>query len=254
MTRLAIAFLLLAPVLLWQLPAKDAPHLAGHRIDHRFPSTELDRFLLQEPEDEGYFEEAKQEAADLQQDIRANERDLVLAKAHLDLLGVQQEAAALDAGFALEDSREARQAYVSHEAEAERRQRELELMEMRTSLQDAKDEREQLGMMYEQNALADATAQIVLQRSDREIKQQELALTLTQDNFNYWLNAGVPRQQRQLEREVRAAEMSLRLLEATQPVERLEMEQSVRGLEEQLASLHQQAADLAKELESEDED
>ena len=191
---------------------------------------------VQEPEEHYSEEDAAWEAAQR----RGLERDLALAKAHLGLLGVSQEAELLDAFDALESAREMHQAFTSHENRAETRMRELELMEIRESLLFAEEEREQLGLMYEQNGLAEATAQLVLSRADRQIERTKLSLEIQEEALEFWKLIGSRQQLRELEREVRAAEMQVRLLQATQPVETMEAEHEIMAIEEEIAGMERE--------------
>lgn len=192
----------------------------------------------QDPEEHYSEEDAAWEAAQR----RGLERDLALAKAHHGLLGVTQEAELLEAFDALESAREMLQAFTSHENRAETRMRELELMEIRESLLFAEEERDQLGLMYEQNGLAEATAQLVLSRADRQIERTKLNLEIQEEAMEYWKHIGSRQQLRELERDVRAAEMQVRLLQATQPVEAMEAEHEIMAIEEEIAGLERESA------------
>lgn len=193
---------------------------------------------VQEPEEHYSEEDAAWEAAQR----RGLERDLALAQAHLGLLGVSQEAELLEAFDALESAREMQQAFTSHENRAETRMRELELMETRESLLFAEEEREQLGLMYEQNGLAEVTAQLVLSRAERQIERTKLSLEIQEEALEYWKLIGSRQQLRELEREVRAAEMQVRLLQATQPVETMEAEHEIMAIEEEIAGMEREHA------------
>lgn len=197
----------------------------------------------QEPDEPAHkIDEAHEAAAQ-----RGLQRDLVLAKAHLALLGVSQEAELLMAFDALEEAREMQQAFVSHERRAETRMRELELLEMREDLAFAQEERDQLGLMYEQNGLAEVTAQLVLSRSDRRIERQKLALEIQEEAMEFWQLIESPQQLKQLERGVRSAEMEIRLLQAGQPVEVMGAEHEVLALEEELAAMNREHAHHGEE-------
>jgi hypothetical protein len=191
-------------------------------------------------QDPGDWEEDR---AAIEAEARDASRELRLAQAHLELLEVEQAAARMEAEFALEEAREALSSYRDFGADMERQESELDLMGMETQLAEAREEREQLALMYEANELADATVQIVLDRADRSIAEQDRALDLARRAHEHMQAVERPQVMRQLDRDLRRAEMELRVMELAQPVARMEQEFAIHSLEETLRELRRELAE-----------
>ncbi len=170
-------------------PARPALELAGTLVPAEWEAVEFwpeawsGELLFLEVREHGSRVEAGQVIArfdtrGIDEQLRAAEEDLDGARLALEL---DRRRAELEAratrerlGLAEADLERARQALAAfHEFEMPMRERQMEQTELRTrdGLQDQKDELDQLRAMYEDDEITDATEDIVLKRSERQLER-----------------------------------------------------------------------------------
>lgn len=186
----------------------------------------------QEPEVES-IEEApstEQELADLKTDLALAELRMEAALRSQDLhrLTAEIERASAEADL---------QAYNAHGRTAVKAQAELDLDHQKDDLADTEEELQQLSMMYEINQLADATAQIVMDRATRDIERQRTGLALAEKEHQFWMEFGEPREQRDLENAARLAKAELESLQIEQLLESTELEIEIQDLRSQIKEI-----------------
>ncbi|MHC4823737.1 MAG: hypothetical protein ACYTEP_06935 [Planctomycetota bacterium] len=171
-----------------------------------------------------------QELVDLKQELALAElrMEAALRAQDLGLLQAEIEHTAAQADL---------QAYNTHGREAAKAQAELDLNHQKDRLADTEEELEQLSMMYEINQLADATAQIVMDRATRDIERQRTGLAMAEKAHRYWLEFGEPREMRDLEDAARLAAAELESLHMEHVLERTELEMEVHDLRKQVTEL-----------------
>lgn len=170
--------------------------------------------------------EAAAADADPAADLAQAKRDLSLTKLRMENLLSEQELTRLQTQIehtnAVADLKEYN-VYVKDAAVA---QAALDLLYSKDGLADAEEELRQLSMMYDANDLADATAQIVMDRSNRDIERQRTALGLAEKEHANWIKFGLPREFAEVQNaeSLAAAEMNLMFLAQTLAMKELEIE------------------------------
>lgn len=120
----------------------------------------------------------------------------------------------------------------------------LNLLLEQDALDDATEELEQLKIMYDRNNLADVTAQMVLDRAERNLQRQQISVELAQSEITKWTQLGMARSQADLDYDVTYAKLNLAHLEAEHTSSRVELSAEISHLKLSIAELR---ADLEDE-------
>ena len=200
---------------------------------------DIPSLLAQNPDDENSAEEAAQDPAE---ELRVAQQQLNLAHLRLTALLTDHDLGMLTAQAEVDASRSALQMFSDFEAELETGDRQLALNYDQDALADAIEEREQLSFMYESNALASATAQIVMDRAARSIERQKVEVTIQEKGLLAWRSFGLANQQKALGHDAVLAQASLENVIASQELETAELEIETAELELQIKKLKKKIA------------
>ena len=147
-------------------------------------------------------------------------RDLKTAElSHEDALlkaSIAEESAAdrvEDARYALDRARLELESWKETELEFRRRGEELSAQYTQHNIDDQQDELDQLEAMYAADELVDATEEIVLRRSRRNLARSKVSQKLNEDRLAHQRALEIPHQTRQKEKAVERAESALDRLE-----------------------------------------
>ncbi len=208
---------------------------------------------LQEPA----ADEQQEEAADpekIRRELAAARRELALQHARRELALLESVAAAFAAQHALETASAGLTDFETHEQAAQAAESDLALQLEKDGAQDARDEMEQLEVLYGVGDLAEKTAEIVLRRAARGLERAEESLRLQEAAHRQLLQVTLPRQHSDLRFEVYRAEMDLRRLQAQRQVDEMEHAHEVASLEEQIAGLEDQLKEAEAEAKAASEE
>ena len=111
-------------------------------------------------------------------------------------------------------------------------------------IDDATDELNQLEAMYRDDELTDATEEIVLQRSRRNLARSKTSQKLSQDRRDYEKEYNVAMQSEQKRQAVVDAEENLDRLQRTQELDRRSTDDGVRRSKDRLAKARQKVDEL----------
>ena len=159
----------------------------------------------------------------------------------------EEQEARLDAQRAVERARLALEGWSQHELDLARRGDELSAQYTQHNIDDQVDELKQLEAMYSDDELVEATEEIVLARSRRDLARSRFAQKMSEDRRQYEASYQRPQTTQDRERAVERAEASLARLAVRQAVTRREradsLERSGVEVEKQRRSLERLRAD-----------
>jgi len=201
---------------------------------------DIPSLLAQNPDDENSAEEAAQDPAE---ELRVAQQQLQLAHLRLTALLTDHDLGMLSAQAEVDASRSALQMFIDFEAELETANKQLALNYAQDSLADAIEELEQLSYMYERNALASATAQIVVDRAARSIERQKIEVTIQEKGLLAWRSFGLANQQKNLGHAALLAQASLEAAISNQELESAELAIETAELELQIKKLKKKITD-----------
>ena len=112
----------------------------------------------------------------------------------------------------------------------------LDLSLEQDALSDAIEELEQLNIMYDRNNLADTTAQMVLDRAERNLTRMRITVELAESAISEWQRLGLFRRQQELNSAVTYAKLNLNYLHAEHTSSRTELSYEIDALKEELAA------------------
>ncbi|MDP7061912.1 MAG: hypothetical protein QF489_03140 [Planctomycetota bacterium] len=205
----------------------------------------------QEPEAEFLEEEyVGDERDELEQELAAARQQMQLSHLRMAAMLTDHNYSMLSAEAEVAIARAALQAFVEYDAALETQTMALEVETTRDRLSDAEEELAQLTTMYERNALADATAQVVLERSARSIERQRAELAIVQKRFEAWKAFGQSYQQQELGHAATLAQASLEATIANQELELAEREAETAELQGSILELEAELASLDSATES----
>lgn len=187
--------------------------------------------------------DAAEEIAELESELESVRQDLKLAMLSMDSMLVEHDLAQKQALFYREDAIATLQSYRMQDGEAARDEAKLELQYQKDSLADSEEELRQLSMMYDLNNLADATAQIVMERSARSVDRQKMEVNMAEKALAHYLEFGEPREHRDLEREADLAGLELDALQLAHAYEHAEAERELKDLRAEVAELEKELAE-----------
>ena len=113
----------------------------------------------------------------------------------------------------------------------------LDLLLEQDALDDSTEELEQLKIMYDRNNLADVTAQMVLNRAERNLLRQQISVELAQSEITKWVQLGMARAQASLDYDVTYAKLNIAYLEAEHTSSRVELSAEINHLKLSIAEL-----------------
>jgi hypothetical protein len=111
------------------------------------------------------------------------------------------------------------------------------------ALDDATEELEQLKIMYDRNNLADVTAQMVLDRAERNLQRQQLSVELAKSEITKWTQLGMVRSQADLDYDVTYAKLNIAYLEAEHTSSLVELSAEINDIKLSLAELRTDSED-----------
>jgi hypothetical protein len=113
----------------------------------------------------------------------------------------------------------------------------LDLLLEQDALDDATEEFEQLKIMYDRNNLANVTAQMVLNRAERNLQRQQISVELAKSEITKWTQLGMMRSQADLDYDVTYAKLNIAYLEAEHTSSRVELSAEINHLKLSIAEL-----------------
>lgn len=200
----------------------------------------------QEPEEHVEAEDASESVAE---ELRDAQIQMHLSQLRLASMLTEHNFGMLSAQTAVDAARTALNIFDEFDAELETAAQQLELDYAKDGLADSIEELDQLSIMYERNALASVTAQIVIDRSERTIERQKSAVAIQQKSLNAWHAVGQANHQKGLAHEALLAQASLEATISSQELELAELEAEMLELERTIKELK---AEVAAESEGND--
>ena len=119
----------------------------------------------------------------------------------------------------------------------------LDLLLEQDALDDSTEELEQLKIMYDRNNLADVTAQMVLNRAERNLLRQQISVELAQSEITKWVQLGMARAPASLDYDVTYAKLNIAYLEAEHTSSRVELSAEISDLKLFIAELRADSED-----------
>lgn len=164
------------------------------------------------------------------------------------LLSEKSSALALDnARYDLEQSRRDLEGWERYELDFSQRNAEMTELYTQNNIDDQKDELDQLEMMYRDDELTDATEEIVLKRSRRDLARSMKSLKNLKDRRAYTVAFAEAAQSVRLRRAVNAKEAALDKLLKSQEIERRTREDGLHQVELSLKDQKDKLARLRKD-------
>lgn len=194
----------------------------------------MPRATAQEPEGQVEAEDAEQSAAEELQDARVQ---MHLAQLRLAALLAEHNFGMLAAQTEVDAARTMLTMFNEFDADLETATQQLDLDYANDGLADSIEELNQLSMMYQRNALASVTAQIVIDRSERSIERQKSAVAIQEKSLSAWHAMGKTNQQKELVHETLLAQASLEATISSQELELAELEAEMLELEKTIKEL-----------------
>jgi hypothetical protein len=208
---------------------------------------------LQEPVEAEQQEEAA-DPEEIRRELAAARRELALQHVRRELALLESAAEVFAEQHALEVASAALIEFETYEHAAQLAESALALQMEKDAAQDAREEMEQLEVLYGVGDLADKTAEIVLRRAARGLERADEMMRLEEAAHRQLLQVSLPRQHSDLRFEVHSAELDLRRLEAQRQVDEMEHAHAVASLGEQIAGLEEELKDAETETEGEGEE
>ncbi|MCP4094143.1 MAG: hypothetical protein GY747_11905 [Planctomycetes bacterium] len=203
-----------------------------------------DAAIPQEPE----VEYSEEEYGDAEQELADARLQMELSHLRMAAMLTDHNYSMISAEAEVSSSRAALQAFVDYEAELESEMMALEIEHTRDGVSDAQEELAQLTSMYERNDLADATAQVVLERAARSIERQKTQLAISQKTFQAWTAFGKAYQQQELGHSVSLAQANLEATMANQELDRAELEAEIAELAKTIKELEAELSEAAETI------
>jgi len=209
---------------------------------------EIPSATAQEPED--LVAEEVLEGHDLEAELKDAQQQLGVSHLRMAALLADHNLGMLSAQADVDATRVALQMFVDFDAELETATIQLDLDQTKDRLADSIEELDQLAIMYDQNALASVTAQVVLDRAARSIERQRVSVAIQDKTVAAWNAYGLANRQKELGHAALLAQASLESTISNQELEIVEMEMEIAELEQAIKELQAEIAD--DEVESED--
>jgi hypothetical protein len=197
---------------------------------------------------------ARFDTRDFDEAVERAERDLRTAELGLEstrLGAAHAEAGARerveDAQYSLERARKELESWEKDELEIRRRGEELSAQYTQHNIDDQQDELDQLEAMYAGDELVDATEEIVLRRSRRNLTRSKVSQKLNLDRVAQQREMEIPHQTRAKRQAVDRAGAALRRLEEQLASEARTRADSLARAEADLETKHEQHARLVRD-------
>lgn len=168
-----------------------------------------------------------------------------VTKAKLD--GIAARSARDASQRALDQARRSLEGWEKFELEFKKRQEELSVQYSQHGIDDQEDELKQLEAMYREDELTDATEEIVLRRSRRDLARTKFSQKLNLDQRQYDKDYSLPIQSENKRLAVKQAEEALERLIATQEHESLSREDGLKRSDLELAKKRQSLEKLRQD-------
>jgi len=178
-----------------------------------------------------------------QSEISSSVQELRLSELRMTTLTQSQHLEMFDARGSLARAEHELNLFNSFgKAETEKSLR-LDLLLEQDALDDSTEELEQLKIMYDRNNLADVTAQMVLNRAERNLQRQQISVELAQSEITKWVQLGMTRAQADLDYDVTYAKLNIAYLEAEHTSSRVELSTEISDLKLFIAELRADSED-----------
>jgi len=211
-----------------------------------------------EPEGEGrgLSEESKKarerqrKVAKLQRSLEVAELNLAKARIAVEIGDLKYRDALAQAEKEFELAKKRQQIFAKMTAPNRKARAELELQQAEDGLLEARQELEQLELMYRDEQFADQTKEIVIERARRRLERTQRDLELRREELRVLIEVSLPLEQEELDL---AAELKKR---AVLQVERdnesgiIDRKVAVLNAEAEVARLEQELSDAREELEA----
>jgi hypothetical protein len=125
---------------------------------------------------------------------------------------------------------------------------ELSLQRSEDGLKHAREELEQLELMYSEEQFADQTKEIVLERARRQLQRSERDAELRRKDHERLIEVELPLQTIEHERAVQNAERGLAQLRRGRAAEQIDQRVGVLGAEAEIVRLENERTDLMEEI------
>jgi len=172
-----------------------------------------------------------------------------IAQARAELAEISAERHLHDAELALEDARQAQQHWIDFEYPQNVANAAMRATRIQHGIDDAADELAQLEAMYTEDELTDATEEIVLMRSRRNLEQQKLGAKIATAMRKFTADVSWPRVERDRRLALERAEIALVNASRSRQVDLLERELQALERENSVHKLTSQLESLQSDLE-----
>jgi hypothetical protein len=179
----------------------------------------------------------------LAQEVEDTSKELRLAELRMTSLLAMQDLESHDAKDSLAAAEYDLNLFTSFAKVNTEKSLRLDLLLEQDALSDATEELEQLKIMYDNNNLADVTAQMVLKRAERNLARQMISVELAKSEIDKWLQFGQFREQQMLNNAVTSAKLNLTSLQAEHTSSRVELSAEIDDLKAYLAELRAESSD-----------
>lgn len=171
-----------------------------------------------------------------------------LAKIRADMAEEAAHRRLRDAEIALEDAHKAQQNWEEFELIQQRKSAELSAQRSKAGLEDTEDELEQLKAMYTEDELTDATEEIVLKRSIRNLEAQRFSARLSSAMRDFTAKVRWPRTSRDRRLAVERAEVALNNLRTNIELDAVDRTLAANDRDEAMAKLTIEVDELTADL------
>jgi HlyD family secretion protein len=199
---------------------------------------------------------ARLETRDLEKQLAEIEQSLEsawtrndMAQARAELAEIAAEQHLHDAELAFEDARQAQQHWIDFEYPQNVANAAMSATRIQYGIDDSADELAQLEAMYTEDELTDATEEIVLMRSRRNLAQQKLGAKIAAAMRKFTADVSWPRIERDRRLAFERAEIALDNARRSRQVDRLERELQALERENSVQKLTRQLESLKGDLE-----
>ncbi|MCP4093341.1 MAG: hypothetical protein GY747_07820 [Planctomycetes bacterium] len=200
---------------------------------------------------------ARFDASDIEERLHDAQRRLhatgmrnELAKIRADMAEEAAMRRLHDAEIALEDAHEAHRNWEEFELNQQRKSAELSAQRSKANLEDAEDELAQLKAMYTEDELTDATEEIVLKRSIRNLEAMRFGARLAAASREFTAKVRWPRTSRDLRMAVERAEISLNNMRTNFELDAVERNMAANDREEAFTKQEIEVDELAADMEA----
>ena len=206
-----------------------------------------------EPQDPSQETTTADEEQDLAAELRDSQQQLELSHLRMSALLTGHNLDLLTARAEIATAKLQLQLFLEFDAALETANGLLELDYAKDSLADSEEELEQLSIMYDRNALASATAQIVMERAARSIERQKASVAIQEKMVAGWNAMGLAARQQELQQQSILAQASLEATLSSQELETVELQMEIDELKSTVQDLKAKLAAQNREEDAESE-